>query len=269
MNIDEKINQLDDFKQAVLEWSASYRNEIRRNELRSYINQNKVWVRQQVLEAKCLKILTISPPPAVGGLIMRNIEPLVMLFDAPYGMSMVNYVVDMIDETIGVLRALPEEASDASDAPKVEISVQQNYAFVAMPIDASKPQLEDVLDAIKEGAQRCGVQAERVDEVQSNERITDTILESIRKAEFVIVDLTDSRPNVYYEAGYAQGIGKTPVFVAQKGTELEFDLKDYPVIFFDSLRHLKDELEKRLRDLAKKRGNHALNQRRGTAERQR
>lgn len=259
MNVDEKIKRLDDFKQAVLEWSASYRNEIRRNELRSYINQNKIWARQQVVEAKCLKTLMITPPPAVGGLIMRNVDPFAMLFNAPYGMSMVNYVVDMVDETIGVLQTLPEEAADASDTPKVEISVQQNYAFVAMPIDPSNPELEDVLDAIKEGAQRCGVQAERVDEVQSNERITDTILESIRKAEFVIVDLTDSRPNVYYEAGYAQGIEKTPIFIAKNGTELEFDLKDYPVIFFDNLRHLKDELEKKLRALAKKRGTHVPN----------
>ena len=254
MNTEEKIKQLDDFKQAVLEWSASYRNQARQNELRSYINQNKVWARQQVVEAKCLKTLTITPPPAVGGLIMSRVDPFAMLFGAPYGMSMVNYVVDMVDETIGVLQVPPEGESDVSDVPKVEISIQQNYAFVAMPIDPNNPELEDVLDSIKEGAQRCGVQAERVDEAQSNERITDRILESIRKAEFVIVDLTYSRPNVYYEAGYAQGIGKTPVFVAQKGTELEFDLKDYPVIFFENHRQLKDELEKMLRALAKVRG---------------
>jgi len=77
-----------------------------------------------------------------------------------------------------------------------------------------------------------------VDELQSNERITDRILESIRKAEFVIVDLTYSRPNVFYEAGYAQGIGKTPVYIAKEGTQLEFDLKDYPVIFFKNMKQL-------------------------------
>ena len=268
MNTDEKIKRLDDFKQAVLEWSASYRDQARQNDRRSYINQNKIWVRQQVIEAKCFSTLTIGPPPAVGGLIMRGVDPFTMLFQAPYGMSMVDLVVDMVDQTIGVLRALPEKESDVSDALKVEIDVQQNYAFVAMPIDPNTPELEDVLDSIKEGAQRCGVQAERVDEAPSNERITDRILESIRKAEFVIVDLTYSRPNVYYEAGYAQGIGKTPVFVAKKGTELEFDLKDYPVIFFESYRQLKDELEKMLRALAKKRGAHVPNQRRSTIERQ-
>ena len=97
---------------------------------------------------------------------------------------------------------------------------------------------------------RCGIHAERVDEPQSNERITDRILESIRKAEYVIVDLTGSRPNVFYEAGYAHGLRKIPIYVALKGTALQFDLKDYPVIFFDSMRELKEGLEARLRGLA-------------------
>ena len=100
---------------------------------------------------------------------------------------------------------------------------------------------------------RCGLQAERVDEVQSNERITDRILESIRRAEYVVADLTGARPNVFYEAGYAQGLGKIPIYIARAGTKLEFDLKDYPVIFFSGMRQLKEALETRLRGLAGKR----------------
>jgi len=68
--------------------------------------------------------------------------------------------------------------------------------------------LVDVLDAIKEAARNCGIHAERVDEPQYNERITDRILESIRKAEYVIVDLTASKPNVFYETGYAHALGR-------------------------------------------------------------
>jgi hypothetical protein len=102
------------------------------------------------------------------------------------------------------------------------------------------------LDAIKEAARRCGIHAERIDEPQSNDRITDRILESIRKAEYVIVDLTKSKPNVFYEAGYAHGIGKIPIYVARHGTPIEFDLGDYPVIIFKNMTQLKDLLEKRL-----------------------
>lgn len=250
MELHEKISKLDEFKQAVLDWSASYREPERRKELRSYINQNKVWVRQEVLQARCFHTLTIGPPPAVGGLVMQNVDPFSMIFDPPYGMSLVDHVIDMIDQTIGVLKSAPEETEEENRNPKITVNIEKNYAFVAMAIDPDKPELEDILNAIKEASSRCGIQAERVDETQSNEKITDRILESIDKAEFVIVDLSNSKPNVYYEAGYAQGIGKLPVYIAKEGTSLEFDLKDYPVIFFKNMKQLKDGLEARLRAIA-------------------
>lgn len=127
--------------------------------------------------------------------------------------------------------------------------IQKGYAFIAMPINPDDPQLDDVLDTIKTSANRFGINAERVDEPQSNERITDRILESIRKAEYVIVDLTHSRPNVFYEAGYAQGLNKTPIYIARAETRLEFDLKDYPIIFFKNMRELADSLERRLKGI--------------------
>jgi hypothetical protein len=139
-------------------------------------------------------------------------------------------------------------------APRIESEIRENYAFVAMPMDKGNAALEDVLDAIKEAGLRCGIRAERVDDPPSNERITDRILESIRRAEFVIADLTNSRPNVYFEAGYAHALAKTPVYIAKEATNLEFDLKDYPVIFFKNLKQLKDDLETRLRALVAKRG---------------
>lgn len=178
---------------------------------------------------------------------MRDMNPFDMIFNAPYLMSMVPTISDMIDEAIGHIRSAPVEK-----APRIQIDtdVKRGYAFVAMPIVPGDQNYDDVLDAIKEAAKRCGIHAERVDEPQSNERITDRILESIRKAEYVVVDLTGSRPNVFYEAGYALGIGKIPIYIAREGTKLEFDLKDYPVIFFGGMKQLKDKLEQRFRGIA-------------------
>ena len=206
------------------------------------------------MEAGCLKTLSIGPPPAIGGLVMQNLDPFVMMFDPPYGVDFVTPVVDMIDQTIGSLRSLPPDQPAHDPRIQGKLDIEKGYVFIAMPMDPDNPQLFDVLDSIKEAASQCGMHAERVDEPQYTERITDRILESIQKAEYVIVDLTSSKPNVFYEAGYAQGIGKTPIYIARHGTQLEFDLKDYPVIFFKNLRELKDALERRLRGLAK---NHA------------
>jgi hypothetical protein len=133
--------------------------------------------------------------------------------------------------------------------PIEQQSIDVSYAFIAMPMDPENHELIDVLDAIKEAAKKCGIYAERIDEPQSNERLTDRILESISRAGYIIVDLTQSRPNVFFEAGYAHGLGKIPIYIAKHGSKLEFDLKDYPVLFFKNLRELKDSIEKRLKGL--------------------
>src|SRR5262249_32664508 len=129
--------------------------------------------------------------------------------------------------------------------------VAQGFVFIAMPMDPTEPALDDVHDTVKEVALDLGLTAERVDDPESNDRITDRILGSLEKAQFVVVDLTLSRTNVYYEAGYAHALGKVPIYIAKRGTMIEFDLKDYPVIFFTTNRELKDGLRRRLAALKK------------------
>jgi hypothetical protein len=244
---DQTISRLEQYKSLL---TAYRRRDGDRDELRSQLNQEKAWVRRQVIEAGCFVTVTVGPPPAIGGLVAQNIDPFTMLFEPPWGVDLGKVVLDMIDHTIGALRSGIIREKRRKDPSTIQAEITKGYAFVAMPIDPADPTLDDVLDAIKEAAKRCGITAERVDEPTSNERITDRILQSIKRAEFVIVDLTHSRPNVYYEAGFAHGFGKIPVYIARHDTPLGFDLKDYPVIFFKSLKQLKDDLEKRLRGIA-------------------
>ena len=252
MDVEERIEKLRAYREGVVLWDDSKDRDVL-HEVRRLLNEKKAAVLRDVVEAGCLKTLTISPPPAIGGFIMRNVNPFDAMFNPPYGMKLVPDVLDMIDETIGIM-STPEFQTQAEEieipSVRVEDELQPGYTFIAMPMDPDDAQLEDVLDAIKEACTRCGLNAERVDEPESNDRITDRILESIRRAQYVIVDLTHSKPNVFYEAGYAQGRGKTPIYVARHGTPLEFDLKDYPVIFFRNMKQLKDALERRIRGLA-------------------
>ena len=127
-----------------------------------------------------------------------------------------------------------------------------NFAFVAMPMDKTDHQLVDVLDAIKDAAKSCGIMAERIDDTESNERITDRMLKQIDSAKYVIADLTKGRPNVFFEAGYSEGRGKTPIYVARQGTEIHFDTNDYPIIFFHNMKELKEGLQRRFIALSKK-----------------
>jgi hypothetical protein len=240
VDVDGKIERLTQFKEILNDHSR--RGDPTR---RAWLNQNVAEIRSEVIKAKCFKTLTISPPPITGGIVYSNIDPFSYMFEAPYGISLIPTITDMIDSTIGFLRnpVDPEPArTDVSPSKGVEIG----YAFIAMAIDKDDHQLVDVLEAIKDAASSCEIKAERVDEVETNDRITDRILESIVKAEFVIVDLTKERPNVFFEAGFAHGLGKIPIYLARHGTTIHFDLKDYPIIQFRNLKELKENLTKRL-----------------------
>ena len=153
---------------------------------------------------------------------------------------------------IEVLREHPEDLLQEHPPPLDVVSRQSvvaGFVFIAMPMGSDDPLLEDVHEAIKEVATDIDLQAERVDDPQTNERISPRILESLRTAEFVVADLTHSKPNVYFEAGYAEAMGTTPVYIARVGTDLEFDVQDYPVIFFENVTDLKRDLARRLKGL--------------------
>jgi len=242
MNTEERIARLKLFKANLVEWRKSHDGK-----LREVLNHNVEAVQRDVAEAGCFMRLTISPPPAIGGPIMRNVNPFGMMFEEVYGMSPIPQICDMVDRTIGILLNPPSEKEVESS--QLISETQEGYAFVIMSIDKDNHQLVDVLEAIKEAAKEFGIAAERIDEAESNEQITPRILSSIRRAEYVIADLTNERPNVFYEAGYAEGVGKTPIYIARDGTKLHFDVKDYPIIVFRNMKELKEGLGRRIRAL--------------------
>lgn len=73
----------------------------------------------------------------------------------------------------------------------------------------------------------------RVEDDLSADHITDAIVAGIRRAPFVIADLTNARPNVYFEAGLAMGYGKPVVFCVRKNEQAHFDVHAYRHIEWD------------------------------------
>jgi hypothetical protein len=92
----------------------------------------------------------------------------------------------------------------------------------------------------------------RIDEIQDSGKITDQILEEIARSELVIADLTDERPNCYYEAGFAHAIGKEIIFTIKKGSSIHFDLAGYRFIEWETEEDLRQLLKQRLASKAKK-----------------
>jgi hypothetical protein len=76
------------------------------------------------------------------------------------------------------------------------------------------------------------------------EIIDEIVLNHIDESEYLIVDLTDERPNVYYELGYAHGYGKkfeNIILIAKKGTPLHFDIRNMNTIFFKDHNQLRKD----------------------------
>jgi hypothetical protein len=255
-DLEERIKFIEQFKDTLQAWLKS-RDGAQASKLREWLNQNAHRIRNETIEANTHAILTIFPPPAIAGSapVMR-VDPFDHMFDNVYLMSMVPPIVDMLNKTIGVLRNPPPQRDEKS-SPRVELEVQSGYAFVVRPMDRNDHQLVDVLEAIKAGAKECSITAERIDDDERNERVTDRILEAIRKAEFVIVDLTNERPNVFFEAGYAHGLGKIPIYVAREETRRHFDIQDYPIIPFRNMKELREGIAKRLMALITRRAQQA------------
>jgi hypothetical protein len=120
--------------------------------------------------------------------------------------------------------------------------VRPTETFVIMSF-AQRGELRDAYNTLVRVCSKFGYRAFKVDEhLDSTRRIVPVITSAIRRSAFVIADVTDPRPNVYYELGYAHALGKDVVVTAKEGTALPFDIFDVPTQYWDS----QDTLEKKL-----------------------
>lgn len=131
-------------------------------------------------------------------------------------------------------------------------AIEPGYAFIMMAMIDSDSSLVDIHEAIKRACNEIGVRAERVDDTDFTGQITEKVLNSIRIAEYVIADLTHERPNVYYEIGYADALGKPLILTARRGTKIHFDLRGMHIILYDNLAQLEISLKKTVKNIRAK-----------------
>ena len=120
--------------------------------------------------------------------------------------------------------------------------------FVAM---AFAPELNDAYDTgmLPAIETDCGLRALRLDREEHNDQITDRILAGIRSAQIVIADVTLHRQNVYYEAGFAQGLGRVVIRTcrAEAFKDVHFDTRQFSHVVWESPADLRAKLSVRLK----------------------
>lgn len=120
--------------------------------------------------------------------------------------------------------------------------VISDQVFVAMSFAIElKPAWED---AISPSLVKAQFRPYRVDAEPHIDRIDTKIITEIRNSRFLVADVTQQRPGVYFEAGYALGLG-LPVLWCVRADDLRnvhFDTRQYNHIVWEDEQHLADQL---------------------------
>jgi len=124
--------------------------------------------------------------------------------------------------------------------------------FIIMSF-AETDDLEDYKAAVEEVCIECGFEAIRTDSrpPENTHQIVDKIHDHIQTCGFVIADLTNERPNVYYEIGYAMGLNKKMILTSKRGEAVHFDLYGYNRIEWSGTQNLKKQLRPIVEEFAR------------------
>jgi len=103
-------------------------------------------------------------------------------------------------------------------------------AFMAMKY--GEPEMDAVFEQLRAAVSQTGYDLVRLDKQQAAGLIDDKLRVEILTSRFLISDLTHSNPGAYWEAGYAEGLGKPVIYTCKK------QIFDKQSTHFDTNHHL-------------------------------
>ena len=124
---------------------------------------------------------------------------------------------------------------------------KSSQAFVAMWFGEAVRPIYD--NAIEPAIIRAGYKSLRIDRKEDVVKIDDEILSEIRRSAFIVADFTEHRGGVYFEAGFAMGLGIPIVWTCRHDhmNELHFDIRQYNCLSWvnedDFLKNLQKRIE--------------------------
>ncbi|MDB5611862.1 MAG: uncharacterized protein JWP25_8762 [Bradyrhizobium sp.] len=135
---------------------------------------------------------------------------------------------------------------DELNRPRTDLT----QAFVAMWF--SERTNEAYSNGIEPALIGAGYRPVRVDKKEHNNKIDDEIIAEIRRSRFLVADFTcepkNVRGGVYYEAGFAQGLGIPVIWTCKDASlpDLHFDTRQYSHIVWKTPEDLLVQLRNRI-----------------------
>lgn len=115
----------------------------------------------------------------------------------------------------------------------IQIMAKPRFCFVVMQFTEEYNALYK--EVIKPTCELFGYTVVRADDFYTSGLIIDDITRSISESSLVIADVTPNNPNVFYEVGYAHGIGKPTILLSdRKRDRLPFDISGFRTLFYDN-----------------------------------
>ena len=131
--------------------------------------------------------------------------------------------------------------------PTLPVGGERDRCFVAMWFDDSLDSAYEM--GFVKAIEACGFKCYRIKEDPTNKGIADKILAEIRRSRFVVADFTGQRTSVYYEAGFAHGLGREVIGCCRaddvKG--LTFDTRHLGHIVWRNSEELREKLADSIR----------------------
>ena len=126
-------------------------------------------------------------------------------------------------------------------------NLESTQAFLAMWFDA---EMDSVAKVVEETV--CafeGFTCRRIDQKEHNNKICDEIVAEIKCSRFLIADFTGNRGGVYFEAGFALGLGIPVIWTVREDhlDQVHFDTNHYNHITYSNPEELRKKLQNRIR----------------------
>lgn len=125
------------------------------------------------------------------------------------------------------------------------IKKETNQAFVAMKFGT---ETERIADAFKKAISQAGYVPYKMDEIEHNNQIVPEMFYEISRSKLLVIDVTIPNLGAYYEAGYAQALGKEVIVCCEKskGNLAHFDISQKNMIMWDNYDELVEKLTRRI-----------------------
>ena len=133
---------------------------------------------------------------------------------------------------------------------ELKSNVDSSQVFVAIWFSEEMTVCFD--KGIRPAVEAAGFRAMRIDQKEHINKIDDEIIAEIRRSRFLVADFTQgsdgARGGVYYEAGFAQGLGLPVIFTCREDSvqTLHFDTNHYNHIVWNTPEELCANLKNRI-----------------------